>query len=90
MLQCVEEKDKALAAVAELEEQQRQETQRTPLGELEKAVDEAGNVISYYVCVSVCVCECVYYVYVACVTICVCVCVTIVYDGNGDLYRLWH
>ncbi|XP_065904584.1 structural maintenance of chromosomes protein 2-like isoform X2 [Dysidea avara] len=44
--ECVAEKDKALAAVAELEEQQRQETKRTPLGELEKAVDEAGNALA--------------------------------------------
>jgi len=61
LLQCVEEKDKALAAVVKLEEQQRQETQKTPLGELEKAVDEAGNVTSNYVCVRMCV---------VCVTVC--------------------
>ena len=36
-------------AVSDLEEQQRLEAERSPLGELEKAVDEAGNVIMHVI-----------------------------------------
>ena len=43
----MDEKEEAMAAIMELEEEQHKKAQKTPLADLEKKVDEAAKVCYY-------------------------------------------